>query len=183
MPTQALEQAPVLTHYRFSVVDYYRMAEVGILDWEAKVELLDGIIVENERVTPKHASMVNRLIQDLLLRLSDQAMVRPQQPIHLDEYTEPEPDISVVEWKENYYSDDHPGPEHILFLIEVAETSLMKDRKIKLPLYAKAGIPEVWIVDLEKDVVEVYSEPREGEYRKVELVGKGQAVRGIVVIA
>ncbi len=179
MPTQTLEQTPVLTHYRFSVEDYYRMAELGILDWEARVELLDGLIIEKDRISPRHASIVTKLSQEFLFQLREQAQVRIQQPLRLDPYSEPEPDLALVRYKPNYYSDAHPGPEQVYFLIEVSDASLAKDRKVKLPLYARAGIPEVWIVNLEQEQVEVYSEPGPEGYGKMEAVKKGEEVKGV----
>ena len=153
-----------LAHRRFTVDEYHRMAEVGILRQDDRVELLDGEIVQMSPIGSRHAAVVTRL-QRLLERLaSDRAIVRVQQPIRLDSYSEPEPDVAVVELRDDFYAAAHPTPAEILLIIEVADTSARYDRSRKLPSYARAAIPEVWLVDLGLDRVETHQEPRADGY-------------------
>ncbi|MBK7407759.1 MAG: Uma2 family endonuclease [Saprospirales bacterium] len=123
--------------------------------------------------------MIIRLTRLLGKFFGDQAAISIQNPINLDEFSEPEPDVAVLKPRPDDYTESHATPEEILFLIEVSDTSLVKDRTIKLPLYAKAGIPETWIVDLEKEQVEVYSEPGPQGYAQVQVFEKGKAVKGV----
>ena len=142
---------------RFSVEEYHRMGEVGILSEYEKVELIDGRVLKMSPIGSQHAAYVS-LLNRKLRAVEETAIVRVQDPIILDDETEPQPDIAVVKFKANAYADSHPRPEDVLLLIEVAETSLEEDREIKLPRYAASGISEVWIVNLIENIVEVYRE-------------------------
>lgn len=179
MPTQTLEQTPVLTHYRFSVEDYHRMADLDFFPQGARIELLDGEIVEMTPAKSKHAGMIIRLTRLLGELLGKEATISIQNPMSLDDFSEPEPDVAVLKPRPDDYSESHPTPQDILLLIEVSDASLAKDRKVKLPLYARAGIPEVWIVNLEQEQVEVYSEAGPEGYGKMEVVKKGEQVKGV----
>lgn len=160
-----------LAHRRFTVDEYHRMAEAGILGEDDRVELLDGEIVQVSPIGARHAAAVTRL-QRLLERLaSDRAIVRVQQPVRLDSYSEPEPDVAVVEPRDDFYAGAHPAPAEILLIVEVADTSLRYDRRRKLPRYARAGIPEVWLVDLSTDRVARYREPRGDAYADQHTLG------------
>ena len=143
----------------FTVADYNRMAETGLLDAKARVELLDGLIVEMSPMGPRHASCVTRLNRFFTVAGEGRITVRPQLPAILDEYSEPEPDVAVLKYRADGYAVAHPGPDDVLLLIEVMDSSVYRDRQLKLPLYARAGIRELWLVDLEGDVVDVYREP------------------------
>jgi len=143
---------------RFSVEEYHRMGEVGILSEDERVELIDGRILKMSPIGSQHAAYVS-LLNRQLRAVEETAIVRIQDPIILDDETEPQPDIAVVKFKANSYADSHPRSEDVLLLIEVADTSLEEDRGIKLPRYAASGILEVWIVNLIENIVEVYREP------------------------
>ena len=161
-----------LAHRRFTVDEYYRMAEAGILGEDDRVELLDGEIVEMSPIGPRHAATVTRL-QRLFEHLAHRrALVRVQNPVRLDRYSEPEPDIALVTPREDFYAGGHPAPHDILLIVEVADTSLRSDRHRKLPGYARAGIPEVWLVDLTVDRVERYREPRGDAYADQQILGR-----------
>ena len=161
---------------RFTVDDYHRMAEAGILSEDDRVELIDGEIVRMSPIGNRHAWCVRRLVQLLTRRTGDhEAIVDSQNPIRLGPYSEPQPDVVVLRFREDYYPE-HPTPTDVLLVIEVADTSLAYDRQVKLPLYAQAGIPEVWLVDLTGDAIERHSEPSEGGYRRVERVGRGETL-------
>ena len=143
---------------RFTVEEYHRMGEVGILDEDEGVELIDGWILKMRPIGSQHAACVS-LLNRVLRPVEETAIVRVEDPIILNDETEPQPDIAVVRFKANLYADAHPRPEDVLLLIEVAETSLEEDREIKLPRYAASSIPEVWIVNLVENLIEVYREP------------------------
>ncbi|MBK6904860.1 MAG: Uma2 family endonuclease [Saprospirales bacterium] len=177
MTEQVVQQAPVLKRYRFPVADYHRMAELQFFPTGQRIELLDGEIVEMSPINSKHASTVGRLAKLLILLLQDQAFVNIQNPVALDEFSEPEPDLWVAKSRPDFYKNAHPRPEDILFLIEVADSSLAKDRTIKLPLYAAAGIPETWIVNLEEECVEIYTEPSAEGYGQVKVFRKEELIQ------
>ncbi len=165
--------APVARH-RFTVKDFYRMAEVGILSQHDRVELLDGEIVDMTPIGSRHAACVNRLNSLLADLLGRRAIVSVQNPIDLGPDSEPQPDLAVLRPRADFYGEAHPGPEDILMVIEVADTSADFDRTVKLPLYARAGIREAWVVDLGSESVEVHQGPAERGYQSVEALRRGQ---------
>jgi len=148
-----------LSTHRFTVHDFHRMAQAGIFSEDDRVELLDGEIIEMTPIGSRHAACVARLTKILSHRLGETAIVWVQNPIRLDDRTEPQPDIAILRSRADFYKDAHPGPEDVLLLIEVADASAVVDRRVKLPLYAKAAIGEVWIVDLSEGVIQVYRQP------------------------
>ncbi|HTV72737.1 MAG TPA: Uma2 family endonuclease [Candidatus Acidoferrales bacterium] len=153
-----------LRHHRFSVEAYDEMVAHGILTSDDRVELLAGEIVEMSPIGPPHNSCVLRLTQFFSLALGKRAVVGVQSPIVLPPDSEPEPDIAILQARDDFYAAAHPRPGDILLLIEVADSSLLFDRVVKLPLYAAAGIVEVWIVDLGAKAIEVYTLPEQGRY-------------------
>jgi len=149
---------------RFTVDDYYRMAETGILLPDERVELIEGQVVVVPPIGSPHAWSVDSLTRVLVPAVGDRAIVRVQGPVRIDEYSEPEPDLSLLRPGPERYHASHPTPEDVLLVVEVAHTRALHDRSVKLPLYARAGIPEYWIVDLGREVVEVYRSPEAGTY-------------------
>ncbi len=143
----------------FTVGDYYRMAETGILSADDRVELIAGEVVEISPIGSRHAACVKRLLHWLSAALGDQAVLGVQDPVRLDDLSEPEPDVSVLRPRQDFYAAAHPGPGDVLWLIEVSDSSLVFDRRVKLPLYAAHGIPELWVVSLAEDLVEVLQMP------------------------
>jgi Uma2 family endonuclease len=150
----------------FTVADYHRLAEVGILGEDDRVELLDGQVVVMSPIGPRHAGCVDRLNRLLSRLVGDLAIVRVQNPIVLSPRTEPEPDLSLLSPPIERYSAAHPRPTDVMLVIEVAESSLAYDRDVKLPRYAAAGIPEVWLVNLEAERVEVHRQPSPSGYQE-----------------
>jgi Uma2 family endonuclease len=135
--------------HAYSVDDYYRMAEAGILRPDDRVELIEGEIIDMAPIGSRHAAAVKRIAQVLTLALGKQATVSTQDPVRLDRHSEPQPDIAVLKPQADFYAAAHPGPSDVLLIVEVADSTLRFDRDIKLPLYARHGIPEVWLVDIE----------------------------------
>ena len=153
-----------------SVDEYYKMAQVGILKPSDKVELIYGEIIEMSPVGSEHASIVNRLARILNERLSEVATLGVQNPVHLDNNSEPEPDIAVLKYRADDYVSSHPQPKDILLIIEVSDTTYQYDKEVKSQLYAKSHIPEYWIIDIERSRIEVYSDSDGLEYLKKEVL-------------
>jgi Uma2 family endonuclease len=160
----------------FTVAEFHRMAEVGIFSEDDRVELLDGEIVEMTPIGSRHAAIVNRLNRLLSRRLGERAVVSIQNPIRVGEHSEPQPDVVLLKPRADFYAAAHPGPEDVLLLVEVAESSAEVDRAVKLPLYAAAGVAEVWLVDLAGERVEVYREPAAGGYQQTLTLARGDVV-------
>ena len=156
----------VLHRHRLDVTDYYRMAEAGILAEDDCCELIEGEIIDRAPIGSEHSSSVKRLNRWFERCVGHLAIVSVQDPIRLDRHNEPQPDIALLRYRDDFYRNAHPGPEDVLLIVEVADTSLSYDREIKLPLYARHGIPEVWIMDLRNRRVEIYRQPVGGAYRE-----------------
>lgn len=177
MPAERAGTTPTsIKHRRFSVADYYQMLATGILTENDRVELLDGEVYEMCPIDPIHAAQVDRLTRLLTKSCGEEIIVRVQNPIRLDGYNEPQPDLALVRWQDDFYATDHPTPADVLIAIEVANTSLAADRKEKLPRYAQAGIPEVWLVNIGRRVVEQYSQPLNDSYATLRIVSSGQII-------
>lgn len=151
-----------------TVDDYYRMAEVGILDEEARVELIDGEIIDMAPPGSPHAGTVTYLTEVLMGAVAGRACVRVQNPVRLSKYSEPQPDLAVLRRRDDFYRERHPHPDDVLLIVEVAASSLRFDRKKKVPLYARHGIPEVWLVDLGGQRLVRYRAPQRGSYTLVD---------------
>jgi Uma2 family endonuclease len=149
---------------RFSVDDYSRMAEAGILGEDDRVELIDGEVIEMPPIGPEHAGGVRRLATLFRRAIGDAAIVDVQNPVRLDEHSEPVPDLALLRHRHDLYASSHPTPEDVLLLVEVAKATVEYDRRVKAPLYARAGITEYWLVDLNRDVVVVYRGPHAAGY-------------------
>ena len=165
-----------LTRRPFTTTEYHQLIAAGVLTEDDRVELLNGEIIQMSAIGPRHAACVNRLIAFLSRKTGRFAIIAAQNPIRLDNYSEPEPDISLLKPREDFYAENHPVPADILIAIEVADSSLEYDRNIKLPSYARAGIPEAWLVDLISDRIEVHSQPHNGIYQEVRIVQREQKV-------
>lgn len=163
---------------RFTVEEYHKMGEVGILHEDDRVELIDGEIVELSPINRPHINCVDRLTRLFVRAVGDDVIVRGQSPVYLDEGNEPQPDLAILrEPNESEVRMKHQGePGNILLLIEVSESTVSTDRSRKVPRYARAGVPEVWIVNIPKKVVEVYVEPVDGKYTRIGRVGQGDTV-------
>jgi Uma2 family endonuclease len=158
----------------FTVDEYYQMAEAGILMEDDRVELLEGEVVEMTPIGRRHAACVNRLNRLFSRQVGEHAIVSIQNPVHLSEYSEPQPDLALLQPRPDFYAQAHPGTEDVLLVVEVAETSADSDRNVKVPLYARAGIPEVWLVDLAEECVEIYRKPSPRGYGEVRRAWRGE---------
>ena len=159
--------ASLLTRHRLDVDAYHRMGEAGILGENDRVELLDGELIDMAPIGQDHASIVSRLGHALYAACVGRAVVWPQNPVRLDRSSEPQSDLAVLRSRDDFYArGEPPGPADILLLVEVASSSLRFDETVKLPLYARAGVAEVWIVDVQRGVVDVYRTPFGDAYRE-----------------
>lgn len=163
----------LLKRHRFSVADYHAMADAGILTQEDKVELLDGEIVKKMTIHSPHASCVDRLNYLFVRSLGDRAVVRVQNPVQLDDWSEPEPDVSLLRPKGDFYAAGHPMPPDVYLIIEVADTSLARDRFVKTPLYARAGVRELWIINLPARCIVCHRQPSSDGYREIRTIDEG----------
>jgi Uma2 family endonuclease len=169
-------QQPVIVRRLFTVDEYYRLAEVGLLKEDDRVELIDGEILQLNPIGDRHYSCVIRLTDLFSDGLGKAVIVVPQAPIRLSRRAEPEPDIAVVRRTPDFYASGKPTPVDIFLVIEVADSSLEYDRQVKAPLYARHGIPELWIVDLINSVIEVYRDPAAEGYRSIQTVQRGDVL-------
>ncbi len=167
--TNILSRYQVPRH-RLTVADYHRLGEAGVLRKGDRVELLEGQLVDMSPIGPRHALAIDLLNRLLPVALGEQAWLRVQNPIVLDDASEPQPDFAVVRYPWSGYPDAHPRPPDILLLIEVADSSLEFDLGAKLELYARAGIREFWVVDLTSNRVLVHRSPSDGRYDSVTAV-------------
>lgn len=164
------------TRKRFTVDDYYRMAEVGILGHTERVELIEGEVIEMSPIGSRHAMAVNRANMIFARGIGDRAVVAIQNAAHIDLYNEPQPDVVLIRPREDFYGKAHPQPEDIVLLIEISETSFRFDRNIKLPIYARSGIPEVWIVDLNSDAIHSFRNPTGNQYSEANTKTRGDSI-------
>ncbi len=162
----------MLARKLFTVQEFHRMGEAGILHEDDRVELIGGEIVQMAAIGTRHFTCVNALTRLLVRAVGDEAIVSVQNPVRLDEHNEPQPDLAVI--RARSYRESLPTPEDVLLLIEVSDTTLAYDRNVKLPLYARSGIPEVWIVDLTDETIERHTEPSGNDYRHTEKVRRGE---------
>ena len=167
MTVQALKR-------RFTVEEFHRMRQAGVLSEDDRVELIDGEVVTMTPIGPRHASCVRRLIAVLSPLVGDAAIVDAQTPLLLGEYAEPQPDVVLLKPRPDFYRQAHPGPSDALLVIEVADTSAT--RTLKVPLYARAGIAELWVINLSEGLVEVYCQPAGGEYGEHVAAGRGTSL-------
>ena len=160
----------------FTVTDFERMVETGILSEDDRVELIEGEIIEMSPIGKSHAACVDRLVK-LLSRLNDRVIPRVQGPIQLDDYSEPQPDLALLRPRDDFYSGSLPRPADVLLVIEVADSTLQYDRFVKLPAYARAGIPEAWLANLPQDRIEMYTEPVDGAYTVIKHATRGEVLQ------
>lgn len=161
---------------RFTAQEYHRMGEVGILGEDDRVELVGGELVEMAPIGTRRLSCVVGLTHLLVERSQSRFFVSVQNPVRLSERDEPEPDLSLLRTRPGPGATGPPGPEDVLLVIEVSDTTLSYDRNVKVPLYARAGVPEAWIVDLAGRKVEVHSGPGPDGYRASRSFGPGETI-------
>src|SRR3982751_1492782 len=160
----------------FNITEYYRMAAAGVFSEDDRVELIEGEIVEMNPIGSRHAACVGRLTEFLGRMVSGVAIVWVQNPVQVNDYSEPLPDVTLLKRRDDFYAQANPQPSDVLLIIEVADSSVEYDRDIKIPLYAGAAIPEVWLVNLPKEAIEIYARPVEDAYREIRIVKRGESI-------
>lgn len=167
---------PGVSRHRFTVEEYHRLADAGILGPDSRTELIHGEIVHMPPIGSEHAGSVNRLTEDLVLAFAGKAIVSVQNPVRIRPHSEPQPDFLLLRTRVDGYGSSLPEPESVLLAIEISDSSLSYDRGTKLPLYAQAGIPEVWIVDLRGEQVEIHRNPGPAGYRDTHRALRGEHI-------
>ena len=161
----------------FTVDEYHRMARAGIFAEDDRVELIEGEVIEMSPIGLRHAAAVDRTARQFMtLAIENKVIIRVQNPMRLDTYNEPLPDITLLAPRPDFYVTHHPGPEEVLLALEVADTSLPYDRDVKIPTYAARGIHESWIEDLVNDVILVFRDPGLNGYKTALTLRRGDSV-------
>jgi Uma2 family endonuclease len=160
------------------VDDYYRMVEVGLLREDERVELIEGEVIRMSPIGSRHAACVARLTKLFSRLAGESAIVWVQNPVRLDDFSEPQPDVALLKPRADFYANAHPTPADVLLIVEVSDTTIGYDRQVKVPLYARAGVPEVWVIDLANETVETYAQPREGAYSVNARAARGERIGG-----
>ena len=175
--TGLLVHHPWIERRKISVAEYHRMGEAGILHEDDRIELIEGDLVAMSPIGSSHNGAADWLTRTLIAALGGRGIVRVQGSIRLDHQTEPQPDFAVLRPREDFYRKAPAGPADVLLIIEIADSSLRFDRSVKRPLYARHGIPEYWIVDLQGEMVEVCRTPTRHGYASVTRLGRDGALR------
>jgi Uma2 family endonuclease len=171
-----LASHPEIPRRLLTVDEYHRMGEAGILAEDDRVELIEGQLIDMAPISSDHADCVNALTRALILGIGEGGIVSPQNPVRLGAHNEPRPDFAILRPKQQGYRSALPGPEDVLLIVEVAASSLAYDRSVKLPLYARHRIPEVWIVDLAAQEIEIFRTPQRDRYTSSRRVSRSESL-------
>ena len=163
----AIMQPDLVCRHRLTVEEYLRMTEVGLLTPEARVELIEGEIIDMAPTGPQHGSLMWGLLRRIARDLGDRVWVWDQATLPLDRFSAPQPDIAVLKYRMDEYAQYLPSPSDVLLIVEVSQSSLHHDQKVKLPLYARHGVPEVWIVDIERQRIHFFHSLQDGHYTHI----------------
>ncbi len=175
MPSLSIEAPVMAPHRKFTVEDFHRLSETGILQEDDRVELIEGELIDMAPIGPVHASLVSLLVRRLGYGTEGRAIPWPQNPIRLGHRSEPQPDFALLRYRPDAYKEALPTAADVLLLIEIADSSICYDRDVKTPLYARHGIPEYWIIDILSRQIEVRRDPdaEQGRYRELRIVSEG----------
>src|SRR5437763_1624614 len=166
---------PQPVRLRFSVDEYYKMIELGLITDYEKAEIIDGELIKKMTIGDKHALAVDLLNRFFSRNLPDEILVRVQNPLRLTDFDEPEPDLVLADLTK-YDGKRHPTPNEVILVVEVSDSTLKYDRDTKMGLYAAANIREVWIVNLIDNIIEVHQDPSNGIYQLVKIYNRGEMV-------
>ncbi|MGH9201774.1 MAG: Uma2 family endonuclease [Vicinamibacterales bacterium] len=170
-----------ISRRRFTADDYQRIGQAGILSEDDRVELIDGEILSMSPIGTRHCASVDRATRAMVTRAGDKAIVRVQGAVRLDFYNEPEPDLVLLRPRADFYASFHPGPADILLIVEVADSSIDYDRKVKGQIYARMGVAEYWLADLNEHVLSCYSVPGRDAYADLRQYQRGQSVAPLLL--
>ena len=166
--------------YHWSVQEFHQLAEKGIFNEDDRIELISGELLEMAPIGSDHAGHVKQLNRFFNQRLADKVIVSVQDPIILDDDSEPQPDLALLRWRDDFYKPANPSAADVLLIIEVSDSTIEFDRNTKVPLYASHNIPEVWIINLNKRRVETYRKLRDGEYSEIAHHHEGKIVPELI---
>lgn len=152
------------------------MAQAGVLAEDDRLELIDGDLIDMTPIGSRHAGAVSRLTRLFGAAVGADAIVSVQNPVQLDHYSQPQPDLALLRPRADFYSESHPQPADVLLIVEVAEASLDYDRGVKVPLYAHHGVPEVWLVDVAGRSMTVYRAPGPDGYGEQRRIGSAESI-------
>lgn len=174
--TVAATTVAASTRYHFTQREYYAMVGAGVFTEDSRVELIRGDIVPMSPINALHAGTLKRLVGLVTAGLAGQAVFGVQDPILIDENSEPQPDLTICKPRPDDYTEAHPKPDEIWLVVEVSDSSVRYDREVKVPLYASAGIAEVWLLDLNATVLEIYRTPSADGYKSIQRLKPGDTV-------
>ncbi|HYH86299.1 MAG TPA: Uma2 family endonuclease [Pyrinomonadaceae bacterium] len=161
--------------------EYERMGEAGVFPPDARLELIEGEIYAMSPIGSPHAACV-KFLSELLSRLfGGKLIVSVQDPIRLNDFSEPQPDLALLRWRDDFYRGAHPTPADVLLVVEVADTTVVTDRSVKIPLYARAGIQEVWLVNIPDELIEIYADPAGDAYRIAVHTVRGERAQSLTL--
>ncbi len=163
-----------VTRHLFTVEEFHRMGEAGVFNESDRIELIEGEVIQMGPIGSPHAARVKRLNRLLVRRLGTRAIVQVQDPVRLSPLSEPVSDLAVLKPRTDFYAAQHPEPSDVLLIVEVADSSRAFDRTVKAPLYARAGIAELWVVDVIDGVIDAHRKPARGSYRDITRFRRGQ---------
>jgi Uma2 family endonuclease len=170
-----------IAKYSFTAEEFERMGEAGILREDVRLELIEGEIFEMSPIGSLHAACVDALALLLIEIVRRRFIIRVQSPVQLNDFSEPQPDITLLRWRDDFYRGALPKPEDVLLVIEVADSTVVTDRSVKVPLYARAGIAEAWLVNIPEERIEIYSDPAGDAYQRAEVFERGAEARSHTV--
>jgi Uma2 family endonuclease len=165
---------------RFKVDDYYKMIELGILPNHERAEIIEGELIKKMPIGDRHGFVVDTLARLFFKNVDDETLVRVQNPVRLNDYSAPEPDLVLADLRK-FDGRRHPRPAEIILIVEVSDSTLKYDRDTKLSLYAEAEIYEVWIVNLQNDIIEVHQNPSNGIYQLAKIFKRGEKVQSEIL--
>jgi Uma2 family endonuclease len=168
--------ATMVERRRFTVDDYYQMADAGIIGHDERVELIDGEVVLMSPIGRRHSACVSAATQALVLAGGTSVIVQPQGPVRLDRFNEPQPDLMLLRPRADFYASQHPGPDDVLLVVEIADSSLRYDRDVKAALYAAWGVPEYWLADLGSNVLRRHLAPEQGVFNVSDQLRRGDSI-------
>ncbi len=176
-----IEKVSPPTPKRFRAEDFRKMTEVGILPEESGWEVIDGYLIDKMSIGSRHAGTVIKIGKFFERLVGNETLVSVQNPIHINEYNEPEPDVALLKPREDFYTNSLPTAPDVLLLVEVSDSTVEYDREIKKTLYAQAEIVEYWLINLKNNTVEVYSQPKDGNYRLARILESGETIEAVAV--
>jgi Uma2 family endonuclease len=170
-----------LPHRKFTVDEYHHFIETGVFSPEERLELWEGEFIEMSPIGRKHASRVDYLVEWLIVITQRRFIIRSQSPIVLDDFSEPQPDICLLNRREDFYRQNNATANDVLLVMEIADTTVKFDRDVKFPRYASNGISESWLIDLENDRVEIHTQPTKKGYKLVKILHRGDIAESTIL--